>query len=1078
MPELAWERFANLPGGATTNWERLCRAVIRRGFGGLGRFRYVAQQPGVEFHLRLDRSSTTLGEPGRWWGWQCRWYDLPAGDQIGHRRRTRITDAIRKTEEHVPGITDWVLWTRRPLTPTDQEWFYAIESTMRLHLWTADDLDTHLVGEAEILRRTYFGDLVLTPDGLHRLREQAIATIRDRWMPEVHVPVAAEHEIRRVLGDSEYWPEVKTHARDLLVSGEQLVAAATDVEECHRESVALLADDLKELAGTLEAIVTALTQQDLATAIPLALLDWTPRLTLAAGRRLARELRRQRHHCAFVVQAGLARQHDATRLLSRIRRYLSIRAVAVVGAANAGKTHLGAALTADSDTSPCGLYLEAWPLSRRGTVNELLSRLDEAPAQSFVHLLEAADAAATRAGVRLPVVIDGLSESEDPANWKEELARLLPVLTRLQHIVLIVTLRPPVANIALPDGFATLEVQGFDRNLTKEAVATYFEEYKIDPGSVQLPFERFRDPLFLRIFCEATNPNRSTLVEPDQVPATLVAAFIRFRMTAVERLAGRRGGVRRDERDILKALDAIAASLWETSRRAMPFDEIRELIGDDTEDWTMSLARALRDEGILGAAPDAIGDARTVILFDAFAGFLIADALVTSRSRDEFATWVAESKTAALLGVIQDKNGSLLSRVRAALSRLVPQALRTRLRRQHAKAHPLAPDVRKALVGLVPRRFPGMQFWELVGGDLREEAIVDAADLEGQFVDAGTVAEIARVALQPRTGGLARIHVRDLFDRFREVRDAPGHPLNAEFVDDLLSLPSVADRDLRWAEWIRNSTEEHFSDLGTLTQSWNSGMKRTDEDRLNAVWVKWLLTSTARDLRDAATLALYWYGRGEPRALFELTLSSLNTNDPYVAERLVAVSFGVMMAAPGERREFGAELDDFIEGLWSAFCADDAIHPTDHWLIRHYVEGIVAVTRRYYPTALGAHTDEWRFVRADKLEPIVRDDPRTRRAISSTDSTSRTTPWAGWCQLAVTTSSTTPTIRRCAHGSGHGSGNWGGGLSGSAKLNDTCAINASIASVVAAISSSTRRSTGGLGSSRRRGGSWMRTGRH
>ena len=977
MSQLDWEQFTNLPGAATTNWERLCGAVIRRSFGSLGSFRYVAQQPGVEFHLSLERSSNTLGDPGRWWGWQCRWYDLPAGEQIGATRRRRIREAIRKTKEHVPGITDWVLWTRRPLTPTDQEWFYAIESTMRLHLWTVDDLDTHLVGEAEVLRSTYFGDLILTPDGVHDLREQSIAPIRDRWMPKVHIPMGAEHEIRKVLGEPECWPEVQKQISGLSVSVQELDAAATEMEEGHRRAVALLADDLKDLCETFKTISNALTQRQLATAIQLATSEWTPRLTPAKGRQLASELRRNRHHWAFVVQAGLARQLDSSKLFAQLQQYLSIRAIAVVGPANAGKTHLSAALTAARGTAPCGLFLEAWPLSRRGTVDELLARLEGVRAQSFVQLLEAMDAAGARAGVRLPVVIDGLNESEDPANWNEELARLQHVLGRLQHIVLIVTLRPPVAEMALPGGFGRLELHGFGRRLTEEAVKAYFDEFKIDSGSMRLPLKRFSDPLFLRIFCEATNPNRESQVRQEQVPTSLTSAFIEFQKVKVKRIAERRGGVRRYEPDILGALDAIALSLWETNRRAMPFDEIRDLIGDDAEDWTKSLARALRDEGILGAEPDAGGDGRTVILFDAFAGFLIADALTRLKGRDEFAAWVAERKIAALLGANQNETGPPASRIRAAFARLIPQALCMRLRRQHAQsAHPLAPDIRKAFVALAPRRFR-LQFWELVGGDLRQEAVVDAADLEGQFVDAETIDEIAQVSLRPRTGtSPTSLHRRDLFNRFHEVRDAVGHPLNAEFVDDLLSELSVADRDLRWTEWVRNYAKEHFWNLDRLTESWKSRTDRTHEDRLRALWVKWLLTSTLRDLRDVATLALYWYGRGEPGALFKLTLSSLGTNDPYVPERLLAASFGVMMAAPGERREFGHELDDFIEGLWKAFCADDAEYPTDHWLIRHYVEGIVDVARRYYPLALGSRSHGWRFVRAGKLGPIVRDDPR------------------------------------------------------------------------------------------------------
>ena len=251
------------------------------------------------------------------------------------------------------------------------------------------------------------------------------------------------------------------------------------------------------------------------------------------------------------------------------------------------------------------------------------------------------------------------------------------------------------------------------------------------------------------------------------------------------------------------------------------------------------------------------------------------------------------------------------------------------------QAHPFASDVRKALVGLVPRRFR-LQFWQIVDGDLRIEALVDSADLEGELLDASTVDEIARIAVKPRTRGL-----RDLLDRFVETRDAVRHPLNAEFLDRLLTPLSVADRDIRWSEWIRENKGNLLSDVGAFTRKWQDEATLTLEDHLRAIWLKWLLTSTVRHVRDLATLALYCYGRADPNALFQLTLSGLQANDPYVTERLLAASYGVVMAGPGEQREYGEELTGFLSGLRTAFCDDDARAPTDHWLIREYVDGIV-----------------------------------------------------------------------------------------------------------------------------------------
>jgi hypothetical protein len=53
----------------------------------------------------------------------------------------------------------------------------------------------------------------------------------------------------------------------------------------------------------------------------------------------------------------------------------------------------------------------------------------------------------------------------------------------------------------------------------------------------------------------------------------------------------------------------------------------------------------------------------------------------------------------------------------------------------------------------------------------------------------------------------------------------------------------------------------------------------------------WVLTSTVRPLRDKATRALYWYGRRQPEQFLDLVLNSLEINDPYVPERMLAATY-------------------------------------------------------------------------------------------------------------------------------------------------------------------------------------------
>jgi len=142
--------------------------------------------------------------------------------------------------------------------------------------------------------------------------------------------------------------------------------------------------------------------------------------------------------------------------------------------------------------------------------------------------------------------------------------------------------------------------------------------------------------------------------------------------------------------------------------------------------------------------------------------------------------------------------------------------------------HPLAMDIFRALVGLVPRRLHRQQLWPLLDEPLRSPALREAAKLEGAYLDAQTVHELAKLAAN-RSG--------DLFDRLWHTRGAPAHPLNGEFFDAVVRPMSMAARDLRWAEWVRRNNEELFTDLKRMENRWRSRKERSLADQLRARWV-------------------------------------------------------------------------------------------------------------------------------------------------------------------------------------------------------------------------------------------------
>lgn len=232
---------------------------------------------------------------------------------------------------------------------------------------------------------------------------------------------------------------------------------------------------------------------------------------------------------------------------------------------------------------------------------------------------------------------------------------------------------------------------------------------------------------------------------------------------------------------------------------------------------------------------------------------------------------------------------------------------------------------------------------------LRADAVLAAADLEGNYLDAATVDELAVAAARTPLGR------RDLFDRLRSTRGSPKHPLNAEFLDDALRPMSIANRDLRWTEWVRRHQDETIDDLRRLEQHWRSDPVRDRTARLLARWIMWMLTSTVRGLRDQATRTLYWFGRADPAALLDLTIDALDINDPYVSERMLATSYGVVVALKhdAENVDFVDEvLPHATDRIYAAMLAPEAPHATTHLLARNYARRIVEIAVKRHPGLL------------------------------------------------------------------------------------------------------------------------------
>jgi len=931
MPSLDWTVFNSLPGSKDKNFENLCRGLMHLHFGQYGYFRARANQPGVEFHIRLTESCS-LGAPPKWFGWQCKFFTRTQNGDLTAASKKDIEHSLQMTEKVLSEVSDWILWTPYTLSKTDQEWFDALQTKMKLHLWDEAALDTYLNGPGSLLKSTHFGGLVITPNDLAEQHKIAIQPIKSRWIEPVHQSVDAERNIRKMLGEPSSWD-------DLIATGESLSKAAKILAENVGDD-----SELKQITDpfilacstfgdTLLRFHEILAEGNLDTV--LQKLKDREILLSEDVKSVPRRLRLRNLAIAVDATNALNDMRVTQKLLSEVEEYLEVGLVALLADAGAGKTQMSAQLTASQQYGrPAGILLCGRSLHKGHTLDELAARhfsINGNPINSIEKLLAALDAAGKRHSCRLPILIDGLNEAEDPREWKDHLAKLSEMVKKYPNILVVCTLRTgerrredrnwqrkqvnareSFAVMALPEHVRKIESEGFGNDVAS-AVQKYFAHFKINPGDAEIPLELFQHPLNLRIFCQATNPTREREVKVDYFPASLSMLLEKFIATACERISEMTNlSYRYTVEDINAAIYTLGIQMWEAQEREISEKGFREAVSDSSRSWDSSIVNLLAQEGIIFRNPGDGIDYMITPAYDTLGGYIIANALLKKYSSDASFDWF--NKQEAMNSFSGDDN------------------------------HPLAVDIFKSLVSLTPRRMNGNQLWKKTS-EFRDSALGFSLEIEPTYIDTETVnAFLSLLKDNP-------VEKSYLFSKLRGARSSENHPFNAKFLDSVLRAMAMAERDLSWTEWIRKERQQRFNDLLAIEQRWKMNFAiRTPADRLRVKWVMWLLTSTDHQLRDIATRTLYWFGRGDAGTLFDESIRALEVNDPYVPERMLAACYGVTMAKYADLAEpifKTSTLPTYAKHLYANIFTENAPHSTTHCLMREYAFRIIEIARMH-----------------------------------------------------------------------------------------------------------------------------------
>ena len=576
-------------------------------------------------------------------------------------------------------------------------------------------------------------------------------------------------------------------------------------------------------------------------------------------------------------------------------------------------------------------------------------------ADDFDGLLRRLNTLGRAAGVRALLLVDGVNE-RNPANlWERKLGEMLRQVRRFPFVGLVVSFRDPFAHgLSESDLLETpcLTHEGF-HEIPIRAQEAFFK-HGVPLSEVPPMAEEFSRPLTLKIICEAferlskkESKGFDGIASGQKGMTYILERYIKKRAKAVAEKHSTLSGAK-----IWSLLDEVMAPyMAQNLTREAPASLLLNSIGAPEGE---KILRDMCEEGIITMKRMSIGsDASVQMPFPRFGDHLVARELLKQHLKTGTASKVrrsfrADNPLGQVFTLEDNKHG-----FRPA-SPLIGSGLAEALILEfpeRVKKTPGIPAEERELLFYLPH-------WRKKTGAYR------APFLSGLYWRAND-------AFSCQTIRLISEYLGDWEDVVMRVPDQLYHSGEHSVTDALLSLVcrrdspfpakrlykgiesmSMSDRDVLWGAAMR---EARGRDWIRRFFIWLSSVKKKGLEKLPAdaarnyvVLLSLFLGAADRPLRDKATRALVAIGEVFPDALFSHALDTLDFNDVYYPERMLAACYGVAMSrwSDPDAKEFHGKFPEFACAV-----ARDVFMPggrllTHHALVRDYALGIAAIAQR------------------------------------------------------------------------------------------------------------------------------------
>ena len=617
----------------------------------------------------------------------------------------------------------------------------------------------------------------------------------------------------------------------------------------------------------------------------------------------------------------------------REKQLLYGKVLTLHGKAGTGKSQLLAIKTQsllDSNRTVlllvAGIYFSDDPIS-----NQIMKNLELD--YSFEELIDLLEVIGERDNCIVPIFIDGINETWNRRLWKSGLSSIVEKIKQTPMVKLVISYRTEYEKLILPDfirerkkidDIVSILHRGFEEN-SIDAVKEFMNHYGIPFSPLEYFSYEMTNPLFLTLYCKTYNGKEVSL-------PILYERIIENANSNIHKSNGielRAKGYSGDENLLSPLITQIAEFLISHNERSIIKENLLKL-----SYWTDyglvagSFVNNLVKEHILH---DSFFDGKETFYFayDQMNDYYCAKSIIKKYElQEDLRTYLSQT----LLGI---EDGKLKK--------------------------PWNVDLFINVCALYVEKY-GEECIDIIDA-LSED---DRSEIMDRYIDSFQWREEKYISKEQFITALQKYSCDP--DRLwkmligNSVKEA--HPLNADFLHELLSRYKLNYRDYLWTVFINKLTLDDSNRIVQLVQMYDRGEKLVIKNKkqleLLLTLFGWLLTSSNRWLRDYTSKAMVEILK-ENLQLCQIILEKFRgVNDPYVIQRLYGVVFGACC------KKAEGDYQSLAEYVYETVFNQDKVYPDI--LLRDYARLIIERFLWEKPNYSG-------IIKREKIVPPYESDP-------------------------------------------------------------------------------------------------------